>query len=78
MQADRRCRLCLGSDIDDTGLQALDHERGDLLRVFECRDCTGRFIAEIPPLIEKVQTDNAETFDAPERREGQRAHFAAK
>ena len=78
MQADRRCRLCFGSDIHDTGLRALDYESGDLLRVFECRDCTGRFIAEIPPLIDKVQTDNAETFDAPERRERQRAHFAAK
>jgi SAM-dependent methyltransferase len=78
MRADRHCRLCLGADINDTGLLALDHERGDLLRVFECRDCTGRFIAEIPSFIEKVQTDNVETFDAPERREAQRAHFVAK
>ena len=78
MRADRHCRLCLGTDIGDTGLLALDHESGDLLRVFECRDCTGRFIAEIPSFIDKVQTDQAGTFDAPERREAQRAHFAAK
>ncbi len=78
MQNDRRCRLCLGSDVFDTGLRALDHESGDLLRVFECRGCTGQFIAEIPPRIEKVQAGNAEVFDAPERREAQRTHFAAK
>jgi SAM-dependent methyltransferase len=73
-----RCRLCLGSDIFDTGLRALDHERGSLHPVFECRDCTGRFIAEIPPLIEKVQPDSVEAFDSPGRRAAQRAHFAAK
>jgi SAM-dependent methyltransferase len=77
MQASR-CRLCLGSDVFDTGLRALDHEQGSLHPVFECRDCTGRFIAEIPPLIEKVQADSAEVFAAPARREAQRAHFAAK
>ena len=39
---------------------------------------TGRFIAEIPRVIEKVQADTAEMFDSQERREAQRAHFAAK
>jgi SAM-dependent methyltransferase len=73
-----RCRLCLGANIRDTGLRALDHGQGSLHRVFECRDCTGRFIAEIPPLIEKVQSDSAEVFDSDERRAAQRAHFAAK
>src|ERR1700722_1472907 len=77
MPADR-CRLCLGREIFDTGLRALDHESGELLPVFECRDCTGRLIAEIPPRIEKVQADNADVFAAPERREAQRSHFAAK
>jgi SAM-dependent methyltransferase len=62
----------------DTNLRALDHGSGELLRVFECRGCTGRFIAEIPPVIAKVQADNVEVFAAPERRETQRAHFAAK
>jgi SAM-dependent methyltransferase len=75
---DFRCRLCQGADVFDTGLRALYHEQGTLFRVFECRDCTGRFIAEIPPLIEKVQAGRAETFDSAERREAQRAHFAAK
>jgi SAM-dependent methyltransferase len=77
MQHDR-CRLCLGSNIFDTNLRALDHEHGSLHRVFECRDCTGRFIAEIPPLIEKVQSDSAEAFDSDARRAAQRAHFDAK
>ena len=75
---DFRCRLCLGADVFDTGLRALYHEQGTLFRVFECRDCTGRFIAEIPPVIEKVQADGTEVFDSPERRAAQRAHFAAK
>jgi SAM-dependent methyltransferase len=78
MLTDHRCRLCLGSDLFDTGLRALDHESGDLLRVFECRDCTGRSIAEIPARIEKVQANNAARFDAPARRAAQRTHFAAK
>jgi SAM-dependent methyltransferase len=73
-----RCRLCLSSNVGDTGLRALDHEQKSLHRVFECGDCTGRFIAEIPPMIEKVQSDSAEIFDSAERREAQRAHFAAK
>ena len=77
MPADR-CRLCLGREVFDTKLRALDHDSGELLRVFECLDCTGRFIAEIPPLIDKVQADNVGVFAAPERREMQRAHFAAK
>jgi SAM-dependent methyltransferase len=77
MRSDR-CRLCLGSDVFDTGLQALYHEQGTLFRVFECRDCTGRFIAEIPPLIEKVQPGSNAAFDSDERGAAQRAHFAAK
>jgi SAM-dependent methyltransferase len=76
--ASNRCRLCGGADVFDTGLRALYHEEGSLHRVFECRDCTGRFIAEIPPRIEKVQPESAETFDSVERRAAQRAHFAAK
>jgi SAM-dependent methyltransferase len=70
--------LCRGADVFDTGLRALDHEQGRLHPVFECRDCTGRFIAEIPPRIEKVQSDSAAVFDSNERRAAQRAHFAAK
>jgi SAM-dependent methyltransferase len=73
-----RCRLCRGVDVFDTGLRALYHEQGTLFRVFECRDCTGRFIAEIPPLIEKVQPEHAAVFDSPARSAAQRAHFAAK
>ena len=72
------CRLCLGSDVFDTGLRALDHEHGGLHRVFECRVCTGRFISDIPPLIEKVQEDRVETFDQPLRQERARAYFVGK
>jgi SAM-dependent methyltransferase len=75
---DVRCRLCLGADVFDTGLRALYDEQGTLFRVFECRDCTGRFIAEIPPVIEKVQPGRDGVFDSAERRAAQRAHFAAK
>jgi SAM-dependent methyltransferase len=72
------CRLCLGSDVFDTGLRALDHEHGGLHRVFECRECTGRFISDIPPLIEKVQEERVDAFDRPARHEAQRAYFAGK
>lgn len=72
------CPLCAAANIRDTRLHALDQSSGRLHLVYECRSCTGRFVADRPEHIEKVEDENASSFAAPERIEKQRAHFAWK
>lgn len=72
------CPFCSSSDIHDTHLRALEDTSGRLFLVYECKSCTGRFVADRPPRIEKVEEDAAETFASPERVAQQRAHFAWK
>ena len=73
-----RCPLCLSTDIHDTHLRALDQENGRLHLVYECGVCTGRFVADRPQHIEKVEEERAADYVAPERVARQRAHFAWK
>jgi SAM-dependent methyltransferase len=72
------CPLCFSSDIHDTNLRALDDRDRRLYLVYECGSCTGRFIADRPDRIEKVDDETAEFFASPERVSQQRAHFAWK
>lgn len=72
------CPFCSSGDIRDTNLRALDDTSGRLYLVYECRFCTGRFVADRPERIEKVEDETAATFAAPERIAQQRAHFAWK
>jgi SAM-dependent methyltransferase len=72
------CPLCAADDLHDTTLRAVDHESGRLHLVYECQSCTGRFIADRPQSIEKVDDHVAVDFAAPERVAAQRTHFAGK
>jgi 2-polyprenyl-3-methyl-5-hydroxy-6-metoxy-1,4-benzoquinol methylase len=72
------CPFCSSGDIHDTSLRALEDTSRRLYLVYECEACTGRFVADRPTSIDKVQEDAAETFASPERIAQQRAHFAWK
>lgn len=72
------CPFCFSPKIRDTHLRALDDKSRRLHLVYECRACTGRFVADRPERIEKVEEGTAAVFAAPERVEQQRAHFAWK
>jgi len=73
-----RCPLCLSEDIHDTGTSALDQLTQCQHLVFECDACTGRFIADRPQYIEKVEEDLAEALASPERVAQRRAYFAQR
>jgi hypothetical protein len=66
--------MCTADDIYDTTLKAIDHETGRRHFVYECRNCTGRFIADRPQAIEKVDDSIAAAFASPERVAEKRAH----
>jgi SAM-dependent methyltransferase len=70
--------MCFSSEIRDTNLRALDDSSRRLYLVYECTSCTGRFIADRPDRIEKVEDDTADVFASPDRVARQRAHFAWK
>jgi SAM-dependent methyltransferase len=72
------CPLCFSNDIHDTSLRALDQATHRLFLVYECSSCTGRFVADRPEHIEKVEDETADVFASPERVARQRAHFAWK
>jgi len=72
------CPLCFSRDIRDTKLRALEDTSGRLYLVYECASCTGRFIADRPHRIDKVEDETSEAFASPERVAQQRAHFAWK
>ena len=72
------CPLCSSGDIHDTNLRALDDTSRQLYLVYECRSCTGRFVADRPEHIEKVENETADAFASPERVAQQRAHFTWK
>ena len=72
------CPLCLADDVRDTALRALDPESGRLQLVYECRLCTGRFIADRPQSFEKVHDTSAAAFVLPERVAAARTYFANK
>jgi len=72
------CTFCASEDIHDTQLRALEDTTRRLYLVYECASCTGRFVADRPTRIEKVEDDAAESFASPERVAQQRAHFARK
>lgn len=72
------CPFCFSGDIHDTDLRALDQSGGRLHLVYECNACTGRFIADRPEHIEKVEDETSANFASPERVAQQRAHFAWK
>ena len=72
------CPLCLSQDIHDTNLRALDYTSRRLHLVYECATCTGRFVADRPEHISKVEEQTAAAFASPERVAEQRAHFAWK
>lgn len=72
------CPLCFSDEIHDTGLRALDQATQRLFLVYECNSCTGRFVADRPEHIEKVEGETANAFASPERIARQRAHFAWK
>jgi SAM-dependent methyltransferase len=70
-----RCPFCSSPNIGDTHLRALDDVSSRLYLVYECGSCTGRFVADRPERIDKVEDDAAATFASPERVAEQRAHF---
>ena len=72
------CPLCLADDIRDTNLRAINHETDRLHFVYECRGCTGRFIADRPQSLERVDDRNAVAFALPERVAASRAYFSSK
>jgi 2-polyprenyl-3-methyl-5-hydroxy-6-metoxy-1,4-benzoquinol methylase len=72
------CPFCSSGDIHDTSLRALDDTSRRLYLVYECRSCTGRFVADRPDRIEKVEDETSAAFASPERVAQQRAHFAWK
>jgi SAM-dependent methyltransferase len=72
------CPFCASKDIHDTNLRALDDSSRRLYLVFECSSCTGRFVADRPQRIEKVDEEAAADFLSPERVAQQRTHFAWK
>lgn len=72
------CPFCSSGDIHDTELRALEDATRRLYLVYECASCTGRFVADRPTRIEKVEEDAAERFASPGRVAQQRAHFARK
>jgi SAM-dependent methyltransferase len=72
------CPLCFSAEIRDTQLRALDDKSRRMHLVYECRHCTGRFVADRPERIEKVDDEAAAAFASPERVAQQRAHFAWK
>jgi SAM-dependent methyltransferase len=72
------CPFCSSEQIHDTELRALEDTTRRLYLVYECASCTGRFVADRPTRIEKVEEDAADTFASPERVARQRAHFAWK
>ena len=53
------CPFCSSVDIHDTNLRALDDASRRLYLVYECRSCTGRFVADRPERIEKVDDETA-------------------
>lgn len=72
------CPFCESTAISDTKLRALDDKTRRRYLVYECAACTGRFVADRPTRIEKVEEEAAADFAAPERVAAQRAHFAWK
>jgi SAM-dependent methyltransferase len=69
------CPFCFSGKISDTSLRALDDKSRRLYLVYECASCTGRFVADRPEIIEKVDDETAANFVSPERVAQQRAHF---
>jgi SAM-dependent methyltransferase len=72
------CPFCASDDIHDTTFRALEDTTRRLFLVYECRECTGRFIADRPQKIEKVEEETSAAFASPERIAQQRAHFQWK
>jgi SAM-dependent methyltransferase len=72
------CPLCLSKDIYETKFRALDDTTRRLHFVYGCDSCTGRFIADRPARIEKVDESATGEFASPERIAHHRAHFAWK
>src|ERR1700687_1539433 len=49
------CPICASGDVEDTGFYAENKELKVRHRVYGCLNCTGRFLADRPNSIGKVQ-----------------------